>query len=116
MPGMTVFGVKIAIVYVAAGLVIAVVGGTIIEKMHMEKYVEEFIRIASSVDIESEELTVKERLAFAKEQVVKTFKKVFPYILIGVGNGAVIHVFTVHQGGMTEERMRLILAEMGVDE
>ena len=88
---MSIFGAKIAVVYVVIGLVIAVVGGTIIEKMHMENYVEEFIRNASSVDIESEELTVKDRLVFAKEQVVETFKKVFPYILIGVGIGAVIH-------------------------
>lgn len=88
---MSIFGAKIAVVYVVIGLVIAVVGGTIIEKMHMENYVEEFIRNASSVDIESEELTVKDRLVFAREQVVETFKKVFPYILIGVGIGAIIH-------------------------
>ena len=88
---MSIFGAKIAVVYVVIGLVIAVVGGTIIEKMHMENYVEEFIRNASSVDIESEELTVKDRLVFAKEQVIETSKKVFPYILIGVGIGAVIH-------------------------
>ena len=88
---MSIFGAKIAIVYVVIGLVIAVVGGTIIEKMHMENHVEEFIRNASSVDIESEELTVKDRLVFAREQVAETFKKVFPYILIGVGIGAVIH-------------------------
>lgn len=88
---MSIFGAKIAIVYVVVGLVIAVVGGTIIEKMHMENYVEEFIRNASSVDIESDTLTAKDRLVYAKEQVVETFKKVFPYILIGVGIGAVIH-------------------------
>lgn len=88
---MSIFGAKIAIVYVVVGLVIAVVGGTVIEKMHMENHVEEFIRKAGSVDIESEELTVKDRLVFAKDQVVETFKKVFPYILIGVGIGAVIH-------------------------
>mgnify|MGYP000267511887 FL=1 len=88
---MSIFGAKIAIVYVVIGLVIAVVGGTIIEKMHMENHVEEFIRNASSVDIESEELTVKDRLVYAREQVAETFKKVFPYILIGVGIGAVIH-------------------------
>ena len=88
---MSIFGAKIAIVYVVIGLVIAVVGGTIIEKMHMENHVEEFIRNASSVDIESEELTVKNRLVYAREQVAETFKKVFPYILIGVGIGAVIH-------------------------
>ena len=88
---MSIFGAKIAIVYVVIGLVIAVVGGTIIEKMHMENYVEEFIRKASSVDIESEDLNVKDRLVYAREQVAETFKKVFPYILIGVGIGAVIH-------------------------
>ncbi len=87
----SIFGTKIAIVYVAVGLVIAVAGGTIIEKMHMDYYVEEFIRHGSSVDIESDTLTVKERLAYAKEQVMETFKKVFPYILVGVGIGAVIH-------------------------
>ena len=89
---MSIFGAKIAIVYVIVGLVIAVVGGTIIEKLHMENHVEDFIRNAKgSVDIESPELTVKDRLIYAKEQVVSTFKKVFPYILIGVGIGAVIH-------------------------
>ena len=89
---MSIFGVKVAVVYVVVGLVIAVIGGTLIEKMHMENYVEEFIRNAKgSVDIESPDLTVKDRLVYAKEQVTGTFKKVFPYILIGVGIGAVIH-------------------------
>lgn len=88
---MSIFGWKIAIVYVIVGLIVAVVGGTIIEKLHMENQVEEFIRKASAVDIEAETLTVKERLEYAKDQVVSTFKKVFPYILIGVGIGAVIH-------------------------
>ncbi|MDD3402390.1 MAG: permease [Hespellia sp.] len=88
---MSIFGWKIAIVYVIVGLIVAVVGGTIIEKLHLENQVEEFIRKASAVDIEIDELTVKERLTYAKNQVVETFKKVFPYILIGVGIGAVIH-------------------------
>ena len=88
---MSIFGWKIAIVYVIVGLIVAVVGGTIIEKLHMENQVEEFICKASAVDIETETLTVKERLEYAKDQVVSTFKKVFPYILIGVGIGAVIH-------------------------
>ncbi len=88
---MSVFGTKVAVVYVIFGLIVAVTGGTLIEKMHMEKNVEEFIRNANSVDIESPDLTVKDRLIFAKEQVVETFKKVFPYILIGVGVGAFIH-------------------------
>ena len=88
---MSIFGAKVAAIYVLVGLVIAVVGGTIIEKMHMEKYVESFILTAGSVDIESPALTKTERVQYAKEQVVSTFKKVFPYILVGVGIGAVIH-------------------------
>lgn len=88
---MSILGTKVAIVYVIMGLVIAVIGGTLIERMHMEPYVEEFIRNASSVDIDSPTLTQKERLIYAKDQVVSTFKKVFPYILLGVGIGALIH-------------------------
>lgn len=86
-----IFGWKIAIAYVIVGLMIAVVGGTLIEKFHMEKYVESFIKNTSSVDIESPTLTQRERLIYAKDQTFSTFKKVFPYILIGVGIGAVIH-------------------------
>ena len=88
---MNIFGAKVAILYVVLGLVIAVAGGTLIEKLHMENQVEEFIRRASAVDIASPTLTQKERLVYAKDQVAETFKKVFPYILIGVGIGAVIH-------------------------
>lgn len=88
---MSIFGAKVAVIYVLVGLAIAVVGGTIIEKMHMEEYVESFILSAGSVDIESPTLTKTERVQYAKEQVVSTFKKVFPYILVGVGIGAVIH-------------------------
>lgn len=88
---MSIFGAKVAIIYVTVGLVIAVIGGTIIEKLHMEKYVESFILTAGSVDIESPDLTKKDRLIYAKEQMFTTFKKVFPYILIGVGIGAIIH-------------------------
>lgn len=87
----SIFGVKVAVVYVLTGLVIAILGGSLIEKLHMEPYVEEFIRTASSVDIESPTLTKKDRMIYAKDQVISTFKKVFPYILIGVGIGAVIH-------------------------
>lgn len=88
---MSIFGANVAIIYVVLGLVIAVIGGTIIEKLHMEKHVESFILAAGSVDIESPELTRRDRLRFAKEQMLATFRKVFPYILIGVGIGAVIH-------------------------
>lgn len=88
---MSIFGAKIAIVYVVLGLVIAVAGGTLIEKLHLENQVEEFIRNAKQMDIPQEELGVKDRLRYAAEQVTGTFKKVFPYILIGVGIGAFIH-------------------------
>ena len=88
---MSIFGTKVAVVYVVFGLVIAVAGGTFIEKMHLENYVEDFVRNASAVDIDSPTLTQKERLEYAKDQVVSTFKKVFPYIVVGVGIGALIH-------------------------
>jgi uncharacterized membrane protein YraQ (UPF0718 family) len=88
---MSIFGTKVAVIYVIIGLIIAIVGGTIIEKLHMEKHVESFIMTTGSVDIESPDLTRKERLVYAKEQTLTTFKKVFPYILVGVGVGAVIH-------------------------
>ncbi len=88
---MSIFGPKVAFIYVIAGLIIAVLGGTLIEKLHLEKHVESFILSAGSVDIESPDLTKKDRLVYAKEQVLSTFKKVFPYILAGVGIGAIIH-------------------------
>ena len=88
---MSIFGIKIAVAYVIVGLIIAVIGGIVIEKMHMEKYVEAFIMKSSHVDISSPDLSKTERLQYAKEQVIETFKKVFPYILIGVGIGAIIH-------------------------
>lgn len=88
---MSIFGGKVAVIYVILGLVIAVIGGTIIEKLGMEKYVESFVLSAGSVDIESPSLTVRERLTYAKEQMAGTFKKVFPYVLVGVGIGALIH-------------------------
>ncbi|MDD2498299.1 MAG: permease [Peptococcia bacterium] len=88
---MSIFGAKVAVIYVMVGLIIAVIGGTLIEKLHMEKYVESFILTAGSVDIESPDLTRKDRLVYAKEQMLSTFRKVFPYILIGVGIGAFIH-------------------------
>ncbi len=87
----SIFGINVALIYVAFGLLVAVIGGTIIERMHMEKQVESYILEASSVDIESPDLTKKDRLIYAKDQTLTTFKKVFPYILIGVGIGALIH-------------------------
>ena len=88
---MSIFGAKVAVIYVLVGSVIAVAGGTIIERLHMEKYVERFILSARSTDIDAPAISKMERLKYAKEQVSSTFKKVFPYILVGVGIGAVIH-------------------------
>lgn len=88
---MSIFGWKVAVAYVIVGLIIAVIGGTLIEKFHMEKYVEDFIQNASHVDIDSPSLTCNDRIQFAKEQVTETFKKVIPYILVGVAIGAIIH-------------------------
>ena len=88
---MSIFGWKVAVVYVILGLVIAVAGGTLIEKLHLENQVEEFIRNGRSVDVPQEKLTFKDRMKYSWEQVVSTAKKVAPYVLIGVGIGAIIH-------------------------
>ena len=89
---MSIFGTKIALAYVVMGLVIAVIGGTIIEKLHMEIYIEDFVHeIKDNIDLDPEEITVKDRLIFSKEQVIFTLNKVFPYILAGVAIGSVIH-------------------------
>jgi uncharacterized membrane protein YraQ (UPF0718 family) len=87
-----IFGYKIAAAYVVFGLVIAVIGGSIIERLHMENEVEDFIRqAAAGPDMDPIEMTIEDRLSFAREQMTGTFRKVFPYILIGVGIGALIH-------------------------
>ena len=88
---MSIFGWKVAIVYVVLGLVIAVAGGTLIEKLHLENQVQEFIRNGKAMDLPQEELHFMDRIKYAWEQVTSTAKKVSPYVLIGVGIGAVIH-------------------------
>lgn len=88
---MSIFGAKVAFVYVLLGLVIAVIGGSIIEKLKMEEYVEDFIRNAPSIDLGSPKLTKRDRVQIAKSKVEETLRKVFLYILIGVAVGAVIH-------------------------
>lgn len=87
----SIFGVKIAIIYVILGLIVAVVGGTIIEKLKLVKYVEDYVLNINNVDINSPTITKKDRVKYSIEQVKTTFKKVIPYILIGVGIGALIH-------------------------
>ncbi len=88
---MSIFGWRVAVVYVLVGLIIAVLGGSLIEKLHLEDQVEEYIRSVNSLDLPLDELKVKDRIKYAWEQVVSTAKKVAPYILIGVGIGAIIH-------------------------
>ena len=88
---MSIFGWRVAIIYVALGLVIAVAGGTLIEKLRLEAQVEEFIRRGRAMDVPQEELRFADRMKYAWEQVVATAKKVAPYVLIGVGIGGVIH-------------------------
>ena len=88
---MSILGWKVAVVYVVLGLVIAVAGGTLIEKLHLENQVEEFVRNGRSLDVPQEELRFKDRLKYAWEQVAATAKKVAPYVFIGVGIGAIIH-------------------------
>ncbi len=88
---MSVFGGKIAIAYVVVGIILAVIGGTIIDKLGLEKYVEQYIKQAGSVNIEAPDLTRKDRLLYAKDQMWNTLKKVFWYVIVGVGIGALIH-------------------------
>lgn len=89
----SIFGGKVAIAYVIVGLVLAVLGGSLIERLHLENEVEELIRKAGRIDLDSPELSLSDRLEYAKDQVVATVKKVAPYIFIGVGIGALIHNF-----------------------
>lgn len=88
---MSIFGAKVAVIYVILGLVIAVIGGTLLQKLKMDRYVEDFIKNAPHIEMESETLTRKDRVKYAKEQLINTIKKVAPYIFVGVGIGALIH-------------------------
>lgn len=88
---MGIFGAKVAVLYVILGLVVAMVGGALIQRLHLEDQVEEFIRQGVAVQADGPVLTQKDRVVYAKEQMLSTFRKVFPYILIGVGIGALIH-------------------------
>lgn len=88
---MSIFGWKVAVIYVVLGLVIAVAGGTLIEHLHLEKYVEEFIYRGKKIKFEDEKLTIKDRVDYSLSKVVSTLEKVFIYIVIGVGIGSIIH-------------------------
>lgn len=88
---MSIFGWKVAVVYVVLGLVIAVIGGTLIAYLRLENEVEAFIRNGRAIDIPQEKLHFSGRIQYAWEQVVSTARKVAPYVLIGVCIGAIIH-------------------------
>ena len=88
---MSVFGARVAVVYVVLGLIVAVLGGTLLDKLGMERYVEDFIRNAPRIQSDSAALTRRDRAAYAKDQLLATVRKVAPYVFIGVGVGAVIH-------------------------
>ena len=91
----SIFGLKIAVVYVIVGLILAVTGGTIIEKLNLEDQVESYVKrnITQTVEVDDEifQLTTSERIKYSVEEVTDIFKRVFPYILVGVGIGALIH-------------------------
>ena len=88
---MSIFGARVAVVYVVLGLVVAVLGGTLLDKLGMERYVEDFIRNAPHIQSDSATLTRRDRVAYARDQLLSTIRKVAPYVFIGVGVGAVIH-------------------------
>lgn len=85
------FGIKIAIAYVVVGLILAVAGGTIIDKLKLEKYVEGYVKEIENVDLEPMDMTREDRISYSKDQVKDIIKKVWLYVLIGVGIGAAIH-------------------------
>lgn len=87
----SIFGIEIAVAYVVAGLIIAVIGGTIIEKTGLGNNIQDFVYNGESVDIDSPELSRKERIDYAKGETLATYRKVFWYIVIGVGIGSLIH-------------------------
>lgn len=88
---MSFFGAKIAVAYVVLGLILAVTGGTLIDKLGLEKYVEGYVREIENVDVDYVEMTREERISYSKGQVKEIIHRVWIYILIGVGVGATIH-------------------------
>lgn len=87
----SIFNWKIALAYVIVGIILAVIGGSIISNSNLEKYVEPFVFNNKIVDVPQDELTIKDRILYSKDQVLDIIKKVWLYIFIGVGIGALIH-------------------------
>ena len=88
---MSIFGPSIAAIYTVVGLVIAVAGGTLIQRLSMEDQIEEFVYGEAEVETGISSLAISERISQAWAETSGTFRKVFPYILVGVGVGALIH-------------------------
>lgn len=87
----SVFNWHIALAYVVVGVLLAVVGGTLIGRARLERYIEPLARGAAVVDMPQASLTPADRVAFAREQVQDIFGRVWRYVLVGVGIGALIH-------------------------
>ena len=102
---MSIFGPEVAIAYTIVGLIIAIVGGTIIEKLHLEDQVADFVQGQAPTEAILEAMSIKDRLVFAQSETWRTFKKVFPFILIGVAIGSLIHNW------IPQEIIEMILGE-----
>lgn len=85
------FGFRIALIYVLTGMTLAMIGGWIIGRLKMEKYVEPFVYNSPMVQLEEQAMTLKDRHIFSKEAALEIFRKVWIYVLVGVGIGAGIH-------------------------
>ena len=88
---MSIFGAKVAVVYVLLGVAVAILGGTLIERLHMERYLEDLVTSAKVGNTVSQTMTRRDRILYAKDQAISTFRKVLPYLLVGAGVGALIH-------------------------
>ncbi|MDI1301748.1 MAG: permease [bacterium] len=87
----SIFNWTIALTYVLLGVVLAVLGGTLISRLHMEKQVEAFVFTSHMASLDAQKLTWRERMMFSRDQVTDIVRRVWLYILIGVGIGAAIH-------------------------
>jgi len=89
------FGPGIALIYIATGLTVAIISGLVIGKLNLEKYVEGYVyeiaRAADGIEMVVAEQTWRDRLLYARDYVIEILKKVWPYVLVGIGLGAGIH-------------------------
>lgn len=85
------FGIKIAVIYIIFGMLVGIVGGIVIGAFHLEGSVEEYVYKLQSADIEIEDKNRKERFVFAIDNVKDILKRIWLFLIIGIGIGAVIH-------------------------